>query len=107
MYTNVHIITQLVEEKTQTATSSRTPAYAVVVEVLAALGAEHFDHHAVEMKPLHQHPGKRTQEEEVKQHRHHLTGQLEDREGGSTVNTQLYTPRASKRELCRQFISSL
>lgn len=54
--------------------SSPTPADAVVVEVLAALGAEHFDHHAVEMKPLHQHPGERTQEEEVKQHSHYLTG---------------------------------
>lgn len=56
--------------------SRLTPADAVVVEVLAALGAKHLDHHAVEVQALHQHPGKGTQEEEVQQHRHHLTGQL-------------------------------
>ena len=55
-----------------------TPADAVVVEVLAALGAEHLDHHAVEMQALHQHPGEGAQEEEVQEHRHHLTRQLQE-----------------------------
>lgn len=47
-------------------TSGRTPANAVVVEVLAALRAKHLDHHTVEVEALHQHPGEGAQEEEVK-----------------------------------------
>lgn len=54
-----------------------TPTNAIVVEVFAAFGAEDLDHHTVEVKALHQHPGKGTQEEEVKQDCHHFTWQLE------------------------------
>lgn len=56
--------------------SRPTPAYAIVVDVLASLRAKHLHHHTVEVEALHQHPGKGAQEEEVKQDSHHLTGQL-------------------------------
>lgn len=53
-----------------------TPAYPVVVEVLAVLRAKDLDHHAVEMQALHQHPGEGAQEEEVQKHGQHLAGHL-------------------------------
>lgn len=49
--------------------------------MLAALWAENLDDHAVEVQALHQHPGKHTQEEEVEQHSHRLTGQLGEEMG--------------------------
>ena len=61
---------------TKGACAVRTPANPVVVEVLASFGTKHLDDHAVEVQALHQHPGKRTQEEEVQENSHHLTGQL-------------------------------
>lgn len=65
-------------------TSRPTPADAVVVEVLAALRAEHLYHHTVEVEALHQHPGKSAQKEEVKQDGHDLTGQLGAQENTTT-----------------------
>lgn len=53
-----------------------TPTNAIVVDMLAALGAKHLHHHTVEVEALHQHPCEGAQEEEVKQDSHDLTGQL-------------------------------
>lgn len=66
-------------------TNRPTPANAIVVEVLAALRAKHLYHHTVEMEALHQHPGKSTQKEEVKQDGHDLTGQLGPQENTTTL----------------------
>lgn len=55
-----------------------TPSDGIVIKVFAALRAEDLDHHAVEMQPFHQHPGERTEEEEMQQHGHDLTWELGD-----------------------------
>lgn len=44
--------------------------------MLALFRAKHFDHHAVEMKPFHQHPSKGTQEEEMEENSQDFAGNL-------------------------------
>ena len=44
--------------------------------MLAALGAEDLDHHAVEVQPFHQHPGEGAEEEVVQEHGQRLARDL-------------------------------
>lgn len=53
-----------------------TPAYPIVAEVLAVLRAEDLDDQAVEVQPLHQHPGEGTQEEVVQESGQHAAWHL-------------------------------
>lgn len=73
-----------------------TPANTVVIEVLASFRAKHLHHHTVEVETLHQHPGEGTQEEEMKQDGHDLTGKLM----GQHLSVNITTITALARSAC-------
>lgn len=79
-----------------------TPSNTVVIEVLASFRAKHLHYHTVKVETLHQHPGEGTQEEEMKQDGHDLTGKLMGQRPSANLTTTL-SDRSSSVELCPPF----